>query len=46
MRVLFLITITVLMFIGCSAKEFNDGVNSISGDIANAFVNSKDKSAD
>ena len=37
---------TVLVFSGCSAKEFNDGVDSISSDISNAFEEGKDKSAD
>jgi uncharacterized protein YcfL len=46
MRALFLISMTMLIFIGCSAKEFNKGVDSITGDITNAFEKSKDKSAD
>lgn len=46
MRTLFLTTMTMLMFMGCSAKEFNEGVDSITGDITNAFEKSKDKSAD
>ncbi|MFA5454202.1 MAG: hypothetical protein WC272_02675 [Sulfurimonas sp.] len=46
MRTLFLIAIAMLMLAGCSTKEFNEGVNSITGDITNAFENSKDKSAD
>lgn len=45
MRALFLITIMMLVFIGCSTKEFNEGVDSITGDITNAFENAKDKSA-
>lgn len=44
MKFLLLVCIT-LLFTGCSAKEFNAGVDSISGDIKNAFENSKDKSA-
>jgi len=36
----------VLVFGGCSAKEFNEGVDSITGDISNAFEDGKDKSSD
>jgi hypothetical protein len=37
--------ISLFIFMGCSTKEFNDGVDSITSDISNAFENSKDKSA-
>lgn len=45
MKVLFLTMITLLLFTGCSAKEFNEGVDSITRDVSNAFEGSKDKSA-
>ena len=38
--------LTLLLFGGCSAKEFNEGVDSISGDISEKFDEGKDKSAD
>jgi hypothetical protein len=37
---------SLFIFVGCSAKEFNSGVDSIGNDISNAFEGSKDKSAD
>lgn len=45
MKILILSVISVIFLVGCSAKEFNAGVDSITGDIKNAFENSKDKSA-
>lgn len=33
------------LLIGCSAKEFNSGVDGVTSDIKNAFEGSKDKSA-
>jgi hypothetical protein len=41
-----LLTLLISLFmLGCSAKEFNNGVESITSDISNAFEGSKDKSA-
>jgi len=34
------------LLVGCSAKEFNSGVDSVTGDISKAFEGSRDKSAD
>ncbi|WP_304546071.1 lipoprotein [Sulfurimonas microaerophilic] len=36
--------ITLFLLAGCSAKEFNEGVNSITNDVSNAFNSSKDNS--
>jgi len=36
----------LIMFGGCSAKEFNEGVESVTGDISNTFEEGRDKSAD
>ncbi|MDQ1263308.1 MAG: hypothetical protein QG559_309 [Campylobacterota bacterium] len=44
MKYFFLTVLVAAFFNGCSAKEFNAGVDSITGDITNAFENSKDKS--
>ena len=46
MKILSLLFITLLLLSGCSAKEFNDGVESITSDVTNAFDAGKDKSAD
>lgn len=35
-----------LVFGGCSAKEFNEGVDSITSDVSGAFEEGRDKSAD
>ena len=35
-----------VVFSGCSAKEFNEGVDSITGDISKTFEEGKDKSAE
>jgi len=35
-----------LLLGGCSAKEFNAGVDGIGNDISNAFDGSRDKSTD
>ena len=35
---------TIILFNGCSAKEFNNGVESITGDISNKIEEGKDKS--
>jgi hypothetical protein len=40
-----LIVVMILVFGGCSAKEFNDGVDSITGDVSKKFDEGKDKSA-
>lgn len=36
--------LTLYLLSGCSVKEFNDGVDSITNDISEAFNNSKDDS--
>lgn len=36
----------ILLFNGCSAKEFNEGVDSVTGDVSKAFEDGKDKSQD
>ncbi|MDY0123524.1 hypothetical protein [Sulfurimonas sp.] len=46
MRFLFLASITLLIFWGCSSKEINEGVENITSDITNAFEGAKDKSGD
>jgi len=39
--------LTLVITLGaCSAKEVNEGVDSITNDITNAFEESRDKSAD
>lgn len=42
MRFLFIASVTLLIFWGCSAKEINEGVDSVTSDITNAFEGSKD----
>jgi len=46
MRFLFIALTALFIFGGCSAKEFNEGVDSITSDISNAFEGAKDKSSD
>lgn len=46
MKLFFLSLVTLALFAGCSAKEFNEGVESITSDISNAFEEGRDKSAD
>lgn len=46
MKTIFLTIITLVIFSGCSAKEFNEGLDSIGTDITNAFEGSRDKSKD
>ena len=41
-----LIAMIMVMLAGCSAKEFNEGVDSITGDISNVFEEGRDKSED
>jgi len=43
MKYLLLTLSTLFIFSGCSAKEFNAGVKSITSDITEAFESSKDK---
>ncbi len=45
MKNLLLMSVLTLLLLGCSTKEINAGVNSITGDITNAFERSKEKSA-
>ena len=40
---LVLISLMVIIFGGCSAKEFNEGVDSITGDISKTFEDGRDK---
>ena len=35
----------ILVFGGCSAKEFNEGADSITSDVSEAFEGSKDNSS-
>jgi hypothetical protein len=35
-----------VVFGGCSAKEFNEGVDSITGDVSKVFEEGQDKSVD
>lgn len=46
MKTIFLTILTMIIFWGCSAKEFNEGLDSIGTDITNAFEGARDKSAD
>ncbi len=41
-----LAALLVMIFAGCSAKEFNEGVDSVTGDISKVFEEGQDKSAD
>jgi len=45
MKFILLVIIGIFVLSGCSAKEFNDGVNSITNDISKAFEESKDTSS-
>ncbi|WP_373001134.1 hypothetical protein [Sulfurimonas sp.] len=36
----------ILLFNGCSAKEFNEGVDSVTSDISKVFEDGKDKAKD
>ena len=38
-----LAAVIAMVFGGCSAKEFNEGVDSITSDISNTFEEGKDK---
>ncbi len=42
---LVLISLMLIIFGGCSAKEFNEGVKSITGDISKTLEDGRDKSA-
>jgi uncharacterized protein YcfL len=44
MKYLIFSVLTIFVLAGCSAKEFNEGVDSITNDISNAFNSSKDDS--
>ena len=35
-----------VVFSGCTAKEFGDGVDSITNEVANIFEEGRDKSSD
>lgn len=43
MKLLILTIAVISIFAGCSVKEFNEGVDSITSDIANTFEEGKDK---
>ncbi len=45
MKLILLGIIGIFVLTGCSAKEFNDGVDSITNDISKAFEESKDTSS-
>jgi len=38
--------ILAIFFGGCTAKEFNEGVDSITNDVSGVFEEGKDKSAE
>ncbi|WP_281276912.1 hypothetical protein [Sulfurimonas crateris] len=42
MRFLLITAAALLIFLGCSAKEFKEGAEGIKNDITNAFEGSKD----
>ena len=44
MKYAFLLLATLLLQSGCSTKEINSTVDSVTSDVVNAFENSKDKS--
>ncbi|WP_428738029.1 hypothetical protein [Sulfurimonas sp.] len=44
MKYLIFSLLSLFILTGCSAKEFNEGVDSVTNDISNAFNNSKDNS--
>lgn len=43
MKNLIFAAMALLILAGCSAKEFNEGVDSVTSDISNAFEKAKDK---
>ena len=43
-KYIFIGLISLALFNGCSAKEINAGVDSITSDVSNAFEGSKDNS--
>jgi len=45
MKYIFLTLATLFIFGGCSAKEFNEGFDSISNDVSKTFEDGRDKSA-
>jgi len=46
MKTIILTLIALSIFAGCTAKEFNANVDSITSDISNTLEDGKDKSAD
>ncbi len=44
-KFILLAVLMVLVLGGCSAKEFNEGVESITNDVSNKFDDGRDKSA-
>lgn len=45
MKLLILSIALISIFAGCSAKEFNEGVDSITDDVSTVFEEGKDKSS-
>ena len=41
-----LAVLLAVVFGGCSAKEFNEGVESVTGDVSKVFEEGRDKSGD
>jgi len=41
-----LAALLVIIFAGCSTKEFNEGVDSVTGDISKVFEEGQDKSSE
>ena len=44
-KYIFIALLGVLVLGGCSAKEFNEGVDSITSDVSNKFEDGQDKSS-
>lgn len=45
MKNLLLTLSLILVFAGCSVKEFNEGVDSVTDDVSRLFEDGKDKSS-
>jgi len=43
--IIFISILSSLLFVGCTAKKFNDNVDSITNDISKVFEEGKDKSS-
>jgi len=42
-KMIVLSSIFMMVLIGCSAKEFNEGVDSVTNDVSSAFEKGQDK---